>query len=302
MAAKSQKKATRSKTDAQGVRSHQHPLIALLTDFGWDGWYVAAMKGVMKTICPECEILDLTHGISPHAVAEAALILNTSQRYFPQGTIFVSVVDPGVGTTREPIIASADGKFFIAPNNGLLGLVMQSAKKFECRLISNCKYFLPEVSSTFHGRDIFAPVAAHLACGVDWKTIAPQKTECFRLAQVAASYDRGFIEGNIIYFDRFGNAVTNISRELFDESFCSSKKPKGRKATPSEPAVAIYVGKYTLPRIHKTFADVKPGEPVAYWGSMGTLEIGINLGNARSLMELRPLDKVTIKKVGEYAA
>lgn len=279
------------------------PIIGLLTDFGWDGWYVGAMKGVILSICPTAHVVDLTHGVAPHSIAEGALLLNAMQRYFPKGTIFVAVVDPGVGTVREPILAQADGKYFVAPNNGLLGLVLQGASDWECRLISNQEFFLPEVSSTFHGRDIFAPVAAHLARGVPVKEIAPKKTECFRLATAAASYDRGYIEGNIIYFDRFGNAVSNITKELFDKGFGrSAVAKKSRKGKSAEPAVSILVGNYELPKICKTFADVKPGEPVAYWGSLGTLEIGINLGNAHQAMGLRLLDKVTIKKVGNYAA
>ncbi|MCX7626488.1 MAG: SAM-dependent chlorinase/fluorinase [Candidatus Sumerlaeaceae bacterium] len=282
--------------------SHR-PTIALLTDFGWDGWYVGAMKGVILSICPHANVVDLTHGVAPHSIAEGALLLNAMQQYFPKGTIFVAVVDPGVGTVREPILAQADGKFFVAPNNGLLGLVLQRATDWECRLISNEKYFLPNVSSTFHGRDIFAPVAAHLACGVPVKEIAPKKTECFRLATAAASYDRGYLEGNIIYFDRFGNAVTNITQELFEKGFGKKQSArKSRRIQETEAVVSVVVGNYELPKICKTFADVKPGEPVAYWGSLGTLEIGINLGNAHQAMGLRLLDKVTIKKVGNYAA
>lgn len=280
------------------------PRIALLTDFGWDGWYVGAMKGVILSICPGVQIVDLTHGISPHSIAEGALLLNAMQRYFPAGTIFVAVVDPGVGTVREPIIAQADGKIFVAPNNGLLGLVLQGAKQWDCRLISNRAYFLEEISSTFHGRDIFAPVAAHIASGVPIEEIAPQQTECFRLATATASYDRGYIEGNIIYFDRFGNAVTNITRELFEKSFPQkgSRSGRGKKSASTLPVVSVAVKDYELTRICNTFGDVKPGEPVAYWGSLGTLEIGINLGNAHHAMNLRLLDKVTIKKVGEHVA
>ncbi len=278
------------------------PLIALMTDFGWDDWYVGAMKGVIYSICPSARVVDLTHGIAPHSIAEAAFVLNAMQQHFPAGTIFVAVVDPGVGTVREPILAVADGKYFVAPNNGLLGLVPQNAKKWECRLLSNSDYFLKEISSTFHGRDIFAPVAAHLANGVSVRSLAPRKTECFRLATATASYDRGYIEGNIVYFDRFGNAVTNITRELFEENFRSAKakKKRAQAGCDDEVPVGVLVGRYELPRICRTFADVRPGEPVAYWGSLGTLEIAINLGNAREALGLRLLDKVTVKKVGGH--
>lgn len=281
---------------SKGSRSSP-PVIALLTDFGWNGWYVGAMKGVILSICPDATIVDITHGVAPHSIAEGALLLNAAQRTFPAGTIFVAVVDPGVGTVREPILAVADGKIFIAPNNGLLGLVLQSARQWECRLISNEKFFLPEVSSTFHGRDIFAPVAAHVACGIPAEEIAPTKTECFRLATATASFDRGFIEGNIVYFDHFGNAVTNITRELFLEGLGapSSKKRRSKQAS-EESAVHIVVKNYELRGICRTFGDVKPGEPVAYWGSMGTLEIGINLGNARAALGLHLLDKVIVKR------
>jgi hypothetical protein len=199
----------------------------------------------------------------------------------------------------------ADGKWFIAPNNGLLGLVTQHAARWECRRLSNSAYFLPDVSSTFHGRDIFAPAAAHLAAGVPWTRIAPSRTECFRLVAAAASYDRGIIEGNIIYFDRFGNAVTNISRILFNENIelpHVDQGKKGRRADSPTAAIAIYMGNFVLPKINTTFADVKVGEPLAFWGSMGTLEIGVNLGNAKALLGLKLLDKVTVKRVGKHAA
>jgi len=268
--------------------------IALLTDFGWDGWYVGAMKGVILSIHPTALIVDITHDVSAHAVAEGALLLNAVHRCFPVGTIFAAVVDPGVGSVREPIVVRADGRYYIAPNNGLLSLVLRNSKEWECRLISNSKYFLDDVSSTFHGRDIFAPVAAHLARGVPLEEIAPQKTECFHLSVATPSFSKEALEGHIIYFDRFGNAVTNISRDLFEEVF--GRKRSKKQQTSDTDAIRISVGKYEFTKIDNTFSDVAPGMPVVYWGSMGTLEIGVNLGNAKACLGLNLLDRVIIRK------
>lgn len=291
------------------------PLIALLTDFGVEGWYAGTMKAVIKSICPEADIIDLSHGVAPQAVTEAALMLSYTYLYFPEETIFVVVIDPGVGTAREPVILRAESRWFIAPNNGSLSLVAQHSEHCECRKVTNTKYFLPSLSHTFHGRDLFAPVAAHLAAGVPWTELAEQPSECFGMAMTTASYDRGIIEGNIVYFDHFGNAVTNIPRELFEQNFRenrkavpSPKKSRGRSASPPEeaqqppPAVAIYVGNYVIPALVETYGNVKTGEALAYWGSTGNLEIGINHGNAHKTLSLKLLDKVTLKRVGRNLA
>jgi S-adenosyl-L-methionine hydrolase (adenosine-forming) len=277
------------KQSAPAAVNPARPLLALLTDFGTDGWYVGVMKGVIKGICPGADIVDISHGVAPHSVIEGAMMLWASYRNFPEGTVFVAVVDPGVGTRREPIVLRAAGRWFVAPNNGILGYVTQNEKVSDCRHLCNPRYFLPEAGSTFDGRDIFAPAAAHLAAGVPVADLAPERTRCFSLASTEAAYDHGVIVGNAVYFDHFGNAITNIPRTLFEPHFAAA-----RRKTPVE----VVVGRWAVPGIATTYADVRPGEVLAYWGSLGMLEIGVNHGSARDALGIRLLDKVTVRRTG----
>lgn len=280
------------------------PLIVLLTDFGQDDWYVGTMKGVIKGICPEADIVDLSHSVTAQSIIEGALMLSASYRYFPPETIFVAVVDPGVGTAREPVVVRANNQWFIAPNNGIVATVIERSGGGECHRLDNPRYFLDSPSATFHGRDVFAPAAAHLAAGVPLAQLAPQPVECFRLVTSTASYDQGIIEGNIVYFDHFGNAVTNIPYEMYQESMTKSEE---LPATGESPAVAqtdfaVTVGAHTIHRISKTYAEAEIGKAVAYWGSMGTLEIAINHGNLCQQWDLMLMDKVTVKRVATNAS
>lgn len=298
-----------TKTGARGARASR-PIVALLTDFGTEGWYVGVMKGVIKKVCPAADIIDISHQVAPHSIVEAGIMLAASYRYFPDNTIFVAVIDPGVGTAREPVVVKTNRQYFIAPNNGLLSVVVQQTQRFDCRKLSNAEYFLPSPSNTFHGRDIFAPAAGHLAAGVPLASIAPKKTELFGLATTTASYDAGIIEGNIIYFDHFGNAMTNISHDLYMDCFrtrgVAGKPPAaGRQAKVAMPQrrgrtpIAVHVGNWVLPGISDTYASVNIGDAVAYWGSTGMLEIGINHGNARARLKLKLLDKISIRLHGK---
>src|SRR5262245_47634357 len=142
------------------------PILTLTTDFGLSDHYVGTMKGVILGICPEARIVDVSHDITPFEIGEGAYVIAQAYRYFPKKTVHVVVVDPGVGTARRPVLMEAAGQYFIAPDNGVLSMVQLRERGAKFRLVSNSKYFLPKVSTTFHGRDIFAPVAAHLAAGV----------------------------------------------------------------------------------------------------------------------------------------
>lgn len=299
-------KKTRS-LSADGAR--RRPLIAMLTDFGSEGWYVGVMKAVIKCICPEADIIDISHKVTPQSVAEGAFMLAACHEFFPPGTIFLAVIDPGVGSAREPVLLKASKQWFAAPNNGLLGPVAQRDNKSQCRRLTNPQYYLGTPSATFHGRDIFAPAAAHLAAGVPWTQLAPEKTMCFGLPASEPSYDCGIIMGNIIYFDHFGNAITNISHKLFMESFnrkipAHKRVSASRKAkSPSSgetgaPAIAIQAGEYVIPGISRAYSDVKFGEALACWGSAGYLEIAVNHGNARSQLGLILPGKVIIRRIG----
>src|SRR6476659_7692561 len=152
------------------------PLIALMSDFGVDAWHVGAMKAVIKSICPPADIVDISHGIEPFSIVEGAYVLSSCWKSFPAWTIFCAVVDPGVGTAREPVIVRAVDRWFIGPNNGLFGFLTDVAEVASYKLVK-AEYFVAPVSATFHGRDIFAPCAAHLAAGADWKLMGSSPVE-----------------------------------------------------------------------------------------------------------------------------
>ena len=260
------------------------PIIALLTDFGTADWFVGSMKGVILARAPECAIVDLCHSIEPGEVAQAAWLLERTFRDFPPATVFCAVVDPGVGSERRAIAAAADDYFFVAPDNGLLSGVWRGAQSWQCRAITNKRWMRPSVSQTFHGRDIFAPAAAQIArerrienagdCVAD-----PVEIE---LPSTAVAPD-GSVEGTIVYFDRFGNAITSIARE---------------KVETVEPGKMwqAEVGRLTVERLSSTYADVAPGEPVAYWGSLATLEIAVRGRNARERLALRLGERVWLRQ------
>lgn len=254
------------------------PIVALLTDFGLRDWYVGAMKGAIKSICPEADLLDITHEVPERSVIQGALMLASARDAFPADTVFVAVIDPGVGSTREPVIVHAWNQWFVGPNNGLFSLVAD--ENAECRVISETAYFRTTVSPTFHGRDIFAPVAAHLACGVEPTKIAPAVTELVRLSLPQVIAGPGRVIGNILHFDRFGNAITNIRETHFE-------------AMRSCPDLRVIAGGF-VSGILNTYSDVAPMHPVAYIGSSGFLELAINRGNARSQCGLDLMQPVAI--------
>ncbi len=238
-------------------------LISLLTDFGLQDGYVGAMHGVIHSICPDIRIIDLTHGVPPQNVEAASFLLRAHSRYFPQGAIFVAVVDPGVGTRRDILLATDERCFYIAPDNGLLSF-LQNRPGVRFYAAHNPKYWLPSVSQTFHGRDIFAPLAAHLANGVPFQTLFQPKEHIQPLEQPEAEDLGDAIQGRIIYQDRFGNLVTNIARERLGER---------------EPAYVQFGEDLQLPLVNN-YAAVPSNAPLAIWGSFDYLEIAVNHGNA----------------------
>ncbi|WP_456370369.1 SAM hydrolase/SAM-dependent halogenase family protein [Thermodesulfatator atlanticus] len=237
--------------------------IVLLTDFGVRDHYVAVMKGVIKSIFPAADIIDLSHEVPPQDVASGAYLLGVSYRYFPEGSIFVAVVDPGVGTERKGILVSASRYFFIGPDNGLFTLVLEREKEFSAWELKNKAYFRKEVSHTFHGRDIFAPVAAHLAKGVEPSSFGPKAKEIVRLPWPKIKKDEKIIVGTIIYVDRFGNLITNIH-----ETDLAGKEIKK----------VSYKG-LEIPFL-KTYGLAPKGTPLSLIGSEGYLEIAVSEGSA----------------------
>jgi hypothetical protein len=243
------------------------PIITLLTDFGKRDPYVAAMKGVILSLNPETNLVDLTHQIPPQDITTGAFFLAEAAPLFPPGTIHVAVVDPEVGTSRRRLAARAGGQFWVGPDNGLFHLVFQQCGSAEIVSLENPTYFRESVSPTFHGRDIFAPVAAHLSLGTPLGALGPPVTDPVALPWPQPAFTPDAVRGEIVYVDGFGNLVSNIrGGDLL--SWLEGK-----------PSLVI-LGSLTLQGLVRTYGDVHPGEFLALVGSHGYLEIGCNEASA----------------------
>ena len=236
--------------------------ITLLSDFGTVDGFVGAMKGVILGIAPRATILDLTHEIPAQDIRAGAWALREAAPHFPRGTIHVAVVDPGVGTPRRPIALRAGGHWYIGPDNGLLTLAAADASSGV--LLEQPGFRRSTVSNTFHGRDIFAPAAGHLAAGVDPAELGPALSEWERLSMPEPTVAPGQISGHVIHVDRFGNLITNIRS-------CDLAGGDGWQVSWQGKAIGA---------VRRTFGDVAPGQWVAYPGSSGLLEIGVRDGRA----------------------
>lgn len=261
------------------------PLTALLTDFGNDDWYVASMKGVIKSINPDAEIVDITHNIKSHSISDGAFVLYNTYSYYPEKTIFVAVVDPGVGSSRKIILLKTTKHFFIAPDNGLLTYIVKDNPKYEAIGIENKKYFLPDVSSTFHGRDIFSPVAAHLSKDYKIEKFGKKIRRLTMLYIEDAKIEKNAITAPIIYIDKFGNLIINIKKNEFSKVL----KLKEIKNKTGKEILACQTP------LKSSYADVDEGEVVAYWGSSEFLEIGINQASAAKRFSLKVGDVIKLK-------
>lgn len=249
------------------------PVIALLTDFGTRDHYVACMKGVILQINPKAIIVDVTHEINPQDVFHGAFVLRQCLPWFPPRTIFVAVVDPAVGTHRRILAARYNDRCVLAPDNGLLTLLHRDGSLQGIRSVENNQYFAAQVSRTFHGRDIFAPVAAHLSKGVSFDTLGPvaDRMEVLSLARPEFHPD-GTIEGRVILVDHFGNLITNISTS--DLSAAHTRRHNRQ----------VVAGDRVIGPIHASYADAPSGQPVAVVGSTQMLEIAVNGGNAATTL------------------
>ena len=255
------------------------PLITLTTDFGTRDPYVAAMKGAIYSIERKLCVVDLTHEIPPQSVLEGALFLAGAVAHFPKGTIHVAVVDPGVGTERLPIALRAAGQIVVCPDNGLVSLFLRENPLQEARIITDPKFMAATISATFHGRDIFAPAAAHLAAGAPFTELGEELDTIVTLDIPGPHGDtsRG-IQGKIVHVDRFGNCITNIHTSALEG------------ASPGN----IRVGRHRLHGIRRTYGDVASGKPLALFGSAGYLEIAVNGGNANAALSIGKGDDVFI--------
>jgi S-adenosyl-L-methionine hydrolase (adenosine-forming) len=249
------------------------PVVALLTDFGSQDHYVGSLKGAILSVCREATLVDLAHELPVHDVAAGAFALAASWRDFPEGTIFLAVVDPGVGTSRRALAVQAEGRLLVGPDNGILSLVIEDASgEVVVRAIANGGLVHPEVSATFHARDVFGPVAGHLATGVPMAEVGPLVTDPVRLAPTPApSGGAGEWSALVLHVDRFGNLITNLRRRDLDAILAEVEHDRN--------GVVVLLGSHVLP-LAVTYADVAEGEACALLGSSGRLEIAVNRGSA----------------------
>jgi S-adenosylmethionine hydrolase len=280
-------------------------IITLTTDFGISDVYVGVMKGVILNINPNAQVVDLTHAIPPQDVYEAALSIHSAYRFFRKGTIHVIVVDPGVGSSRQAIVCQTDSAFFVCPNNGVLSYLLQDIETEETYIpdavvIENPTYLLPRISNTFHGRDIFAPVAAHLSLGVPLVDIGTPIQDFARLSVPAVNRSDNMLVGQIIKVDSFGNVVTNISEEHL-AAFLLSCSPNEITFDELYQQVdfanyEITAGSVCLKKLNSSYSESEVGEPLAIISSFGLLEIAVNLGNASARFGLKKGDSVVVRR------
>jgi S-adenosylmethionine hydrolase len=259
------------------------PVITLTTDFGQVDGYVASMKGVILSICPQAELVDISHEVRPQAVPQAAYLLSFAAPYFPAGTVHLVVVDPEVGGRRRAIAVQGERAQYVAPDNGVLSLALaQDPARAAVELVEP-RFRLPEVSATFHGRDIFAPAAAHLACGVTMQEMGPS-LQASDLASLPVSRPVAGAPGEwlaeVLHVDRFGNLVTNFV------------------AASTATSLTILAGGERIWGLRRTFGDVDPGQLVAYVGSGGYVEIAVREGSAAERLGLGTGDPVRITEDG----
>jgi S-adenosylmethionine hydrolase len=249
------------------------PCIAFLSDFGTRDHYVGAMKGVALAICPEATLVDITHDIAPHDVIGGALELAAAYKYFPQGTVFVAVVDPGVGSARLAIAAEAGGFWFVGPDNGVLSLVLRDTPPSRVVALTEAQYARPTISRTFEGRDRFAPAAAWLAQGTDIGALGPPLSMWQTLDVPEPRISGHQLTGQVVRVDRFGNLVTNIDRRTFD-AFAAAGE------------VSIAAGPQVIGALVETYAQAPLNRACALFGSSDHLEIAVNGGNAAQRLSI----------------
>jgi S-adenosyl-L-methionine hydrolase (adenosine-forming) len=255
------------------------PILTLTTDFGLSDHYVGTMKGVILGRCPHCLIVDITHDLPPFSILGAAYAIAQAARFFPPQTIHVVVVDPGVGTVRKPLLVQAGNQIFIAPDNGVLALVLQQHKAATVREIKNRALWLDSPSETFHGRDVFAPVAASLAAGLAKPEQVGTVLRAYeKVSDLQASESEpGIWHGLVLSVDHFGNVITNFPSNTSSTSFTLDVKGQQISA------------------FHKTFGEAPPGLLFAFHGSSGYIEIGMNQQSAAQALEVSLGDGITLR-------
>lgn len=248
------------------------PLITLLTDFGTKDYFVASMKGVILKIAPDARIIDISHEITPHRIAEAAYCLQACYRTFPQGTVHVAVVDPGVGSSRRPIMVRTAEYYFVAPDNGVLTAVLNQGQDIEVRQLENLQYQLGSSGVTFHGRDVFAPAAAWLTRGEAMPSFGRLISDPVRFNWPQPTVKDGKIAGEIVYVDRFGNLISNISRAEIDTVHAGT--------------IQIRVGTHAIGNLVASYSEGMAGVPQALINSNGMLELFLKERPAGEILQV----------------
>jgi S-adenosylmethionine hydrolase len=253
-----------------------HPLglITLLTDFGDRDWFVASMKGVILTINPNATIVDLSHQVPPHSIQDAAYLLKSCYRYFPEGTVHVAVVDPGVGSARRPLIAKNERYFFLAPDNGLLTRILAENSKIEVREIENKDYLLTSLGRTFDGRDLFAPAAAWLSRQQPFASFGRLIDDCKTFTISKPKWEAMALVGEIVYVDRFGNLISNLTPHHVEETREVMKRPH----------VLIRIAGHTIDGLVGSYSEGHPLIPHALINSNEQIEIFLKEGSAARTM------------------
>jgi S-adenosyl-L-methionine hydrolase (adenosine-forming) len=251
------------------------PVVALLTDFGVRDHYAGTMKGVVLGICPEASLVDISHDVPPHDVLSASLELSASYKFFPPGTIFLVVVDPGVGSPRRPLAAEAGDYRFVAPDNGVLSAVFKETPPKRVVELTERRFARPTVSRTFEGRDRFAPAAAWLAKGTELKALGRLVGDYVRLPIPDPVVTDRDVRGEVLRVDRFGNLITNIDRKTFE-----------RLGRPGDVVFEIRAGEHLVGRLVTTYAEIAPGEVCCVFGSTDHLEIAANSASAADTLHL----------------
>lgn len=251
-------------------------VITLLTDFGDRDYFVASMKGVILGINPQARIVDLGHTVTPHQVEEAAYLLKASYKYFPDGTVHVAVVDPGVGSTRRPLLVSTSRHFFIAPDNGLLSYIFQDETGVEVRQIENRQYRLDSEGTTFDGRDLFAPAAAWLTKGQQPGSYGKLINDYVRLPIAEPKWEGSVLTGTIVYVDRFGNLISNFT--LFHVQDVQGRTKRS--------SVSVRIGGVTIDGLVRSYADGDRAAPHALINSNGQVEVFLKEGSAAEMLKV----------------
>jgi S-adenosylmethionine hydrolase len=259
----------------------KNSIITLLTDFGTKDHYVASMKGVILNINPRCLFIDITHQVSPHDIREGAFILANAYSHFPRGTIHLAVVDPGVGGARKPLLLVTQNYFFVGPDNGLFTMISRKESVNQTIALDKRKYHLSKINTTFHGRDIFAPVAAHLSMGVKPNALGHKIDSLLSLGFEGPFVKEGKLLGEILHVDAFGNLVSNIDEGRF------------LQFTRGHPFVIRARGKI-IRGLKKGYWEGKKDEVIALFGSNGFLEISVREGNAQKVLKIKRGDPIWI--------